>query len=117
MVEQHLVLYYQTAAERVPFREWLESVQDATAVAAIRARLDRLGSGLLGDCRSVGDGVTELRIDVGPGYRLFLARPGGNLIIVLCGGDKRAQDKDIKRAKRFRNDYEARTRAAGSPAG
>lgn len=117
MRQRFRVLYYQTIAGSVPFRDWLESIRDAAAFSAIRSRLDRVGAGLFGDCRSVSDGVTELRIDVGPGYRVYLARPGGNLIIVLCGGDKRAQDADIKRAKRFRNDYEARTRAAGGAAG
>lgn len=116
MADGYRVLYYQTATGRVPFRDWLESVTDETAFAAIKMRLDRLSRGLFGDHKPVGEGVAELRIDVGPGYRVYLAHPGRYLVVVLCGGDKRDQYADIKRAKRFWSDYEKRTRTRGSSA-
>jgi putative addiction module killer protein len=62
----------------------------------------------LGDSKSVGEGVTELRVDYGPGYRVYFAREGQTLVILLCGGDKRTQEKDIQRAKQYWNDYKQR---------
>jgi len=64
--------------------------------------------GNLGDCKSVGDGVFELRVDYGPGYRMYFAQKGQTLVILLCGGDKRAQEKDIQRAKQYWHDYKLR---------
>ncbi len=107
------VLHYQTRDRRVPFQEWLDSVTDPVAFAAVQTRLDRLERGLFGDCKSVGDGVMELRIDVGQGYRAYLARSGKTMVLLLCGGDKSTQKADIKRAKDYWKDYETRIRAAG----
>ena len=67
------VLHYQTADGRIPFREWLDTVNDPVAYAAIQVRKDRLARGLFGDCKPVGEGVWELRIDTGPGYRVYYA--------------------------------------------
>jgi len=108
------LLYYQTRNWRVPFQEWIDSLTDPVAYAAARKRLARLQRGLFGDCKPVGDGVLELRIDVGPGYRTYLARAGSEVILLICGGDKRTQTEDIRRAKTYWKDYQARTRAAGS---
>lgn len=69
--------------------------------------------GLFGDCEPVGDGVWELRIDTGPGYRVYYARAGKQVVLLLCGGDKRRQKADIKRAKDYWEDYEKRTRTSG----
>ena len=80
------------------FVKWLDGLRDRRARARIEARLDRLAVGNLGDIRPVGSGVSELRIDYGPGYRVYFTRKGATLIIVLAGGDKRTQAKDIARA-------------------
>jgi putative addiction module killer protein len=101
--------YYQTADRRQPFPAWLAALNDATARARIRARLARLMAGSFGDSEPVGEGVMELRIDWGPGYRVYFARLGQVAVLLLCGGDKRTQDKDIKRAKDYFRDYKARS--------
>ena len=81
------------------FRSWLADLRDRRAVARIAARIDRLKLGNPGDVKSVGDGVSELRIDYGPGYRLYFKRVGQEIVLLLCGGDKSTQDRDIQRAK------------------
>ena len=101
--------YYQTAIATRPFSEWLSGVRDLRAVNRIEARLARLVAGNFGDTKSVGQGVLELRIDWGPGYRVYFARLGQVVVLLLCGGDKRTQHKDIERAKDYFNDFKART--------
>lgn len=81
------------------FAEWLDSLSDPIAQKAIAKRLIRIAGGLLGDVKPVGDGVSELRIHTGPGYRLYLTRIGGTVVLLLCGGDKSSQRRDIARAK------------------
>jgi len=80
------------------FARWFGRLRDRAVRARIQARIDRVRFGNLGDIRSVGSGVSEMRIDVGPGYRLYFARRGGRLIVLLCGGDKSSQQKDIREA-------------------
>lgn len=80
------------------FRHWLTTLRDQRAAARIRARLDRLAIGNAGDVRPVGGGVSEMRIDYGPGYRVYFMRRGPLLLLLLCGGDKRTQHQDIQRA-------------------
>jgi putative addiction module killer protein len=80
------------------FAKWFTRLRDRTARARIQARIDRARFGNLGDVKSVGGGVSEMRIDVGPGYRLYFARRGDRLIVLLCGGDKSSQQKDIREA-------------------
>ena len=80
------------------FTEWLESLQDLQARARIQARIVRLRIGNFGDVKPVGEGVSELRIDYGPGYRLYCVQRGARLIILLAGGSKHTQNKDIKTA-------------------
>ena len=99
------VRHYRTLDGRDPVVEWLESIRDRRARAAILLRIGRLERGLFGDCKSVGDGVSELRIDLGPGYRLYFGRHGEQVILLLCGGDKRRQRDDIARAKRYWDDF------------
>ena len=100
--------YYQTETGRTPFREWLEDLRDRSAKARIDARITRLRAGLKGDWKAVGEGVTELRIDYGPGYRLYIGQDGIKLFLLLCVGDKSTQNADIKRAKAYWTEYKAR---------
>jgi putative addiction module killer protein len=81
------------------FDRWLSDLRDARAVARILARLDRLAVGNPGDVKPVGEGVSEMRIDYGPGYRVYFIQRGQLLVVLLCGGDKSTQDRDIARAK------------------
>lgn len=83
------------------FAKWLRAVRDIQAKARIQIRLDRLANGLAGDVKPIGEGVSELRIDYGPGYRVYFIRRGEALVILLAGGDKRTQERDIKEAKRL----------------
>jgi len=83
------------------FADWLDGLRDLHGRARIQARIERLRTGLWGDVKPVGEGVSELRIDCGPGYRVYVARQGGEIIILLAGGDKRSQGHDIKRAIRL----------------
>lgn len=80
------------------FAKWFGRLRDRSARARIQARIDRARFGNLGDVKSVGSGVSEMRIDVGPGYRLYFARRGDQLIVLLCGGDKSSQQQDIREA-------------------
>lgn len=80
------------------FRDWLTGLRDSRARVRIQLRLDRLALGNAGDARPVGSGVSELRIDYGPGYRAYFTRVGDSVLLLLCGGDKRTQASDIKRA-------------------
>ncbi len=81
------------------FDKWLKNLRDRKAVLAIAARLDRARLGNFGDVSSVGGGVMEIRIFLGPGYRLYYTIRASTIIILLCGGDKSSQKKDIKKAK------------------
>lgn len=99
---------YQRADGAVPLTEWLADLRDARARAKLEIRFRRVSLGIFGDMKPVGEGVLELREDVGPGYRVYLGRHGAALVILLCGGDKRSQDADIKRAKEYWLDWERR---------
>lgn len=96
---------YQTSTGREPFNEWLNSIQDIETQARIRARLERLEDGNLGNCQSVGDGVFELRIHFGAGYRIYFGQIGNTIILLLCGGDKSSQRRDMERAKTYWLEY------------
>ncbi len=99
---------YTEAAGRVPFNEWLADLKDAKARAIIRARLLKVQMGNLGDCKPLRDGVQELRIDYGPGYRAYLSRQGPVTVLLLCGSDKSGQDRAIKQAIDYLNDWKQR---------
>lgn len=101
--------YYQTATGAQPFVEWLQGLNDRQARTRIEARLARVAVGNLGDVEPVGEGVLELRIGWGPGYRIYFSRVGKVIVLLLCGEDKRTQQRDIKRAKTYFDDYKART--------
>lgn len=80
------------------FDAWIETLRDRQARQRIAARLTRLQAGNPGDVKAVGEGISELRIDCGPGYRIYFTRRGPLMVLLLCGGDKSTQAKDIKRA-------------------
>lgn len=88
------------------FRDWLDGLKDRQAQARIAQRIVRLQGGLFGDAKPVGEGVSELRVDHGPGYRVYFTRRGSVVVILLCGGDKRTQAKDIQRAQAMTADLE-----------
>jgi len=81
------------------FLSWLKALRDARAVARISVRIDRLSLGNPGDVRPVGEGVSEMRIGYGPGYRVYFVQRGPQIVVLLCGGDKSSQSADIARAK------------------
>ena len=81
------------------FLEWIGALRDAQARAHIAKRIDRIALGNFGDSKPVGNGVSELRFTFGPGYRVYYTRRGDVVVILLCGGDKGSQERDIKRAK------------------
>jgi putative addiction module killer protein len=99
---------YLTSDGRSPFIEWFDDIRDARARARIRVRLDRLSLGNLGDCKSVSGGVHELRLDYGPGYRVYFAQHGDQIILLLWGGTKRTQQQDIQLAQEYWNDFRSR---------
>ena len=104
------VRIYEAIDGRRPFEKWLRKLRDAGARQRIRVRIARLRLGNFGDAKSVGEGVSELRIDCGPGYRVYFGRDGEKVVILLCGGDKASQSADIQTAKVFWADYKARER-------
>jgi putative addiction module killer protein len=99
---------YQTANGKNLFSEWLNSLRDSRAKAKIRAKLNQVRLGNLGDCSFVGEGVCELRIDYGPGYRIYFVQIGPIIVLLLCGGDKSTQEQDIRKAIKYWRDYESR---------
>ncbi len=87
---------------------WLDDLKDVRARAQIRARLARVASGNFGDCKPLRDGVQELRVDYGQGYRVYLSRQGPVLVLLLCGSDKGDQSKAINQAIEYLNDWKQR---------
>ena len=102
------VVAFRARDGKVPFEDWLDDLNDNRAVARVLARLARVRQGNLGDCKSVGQGVSELRVDCGPGYRVYFGQKGHTLVVLLCGGNKRTQQRDIRLAKEFWKDYNER---------
>lgn len=90
-----------TVAASATFDRWLRKLKDRRAAARVLVRIDRLAAGNPGDAKPVGHGICELRIDYGPGYRVYYLQQGQRLIVLLCGGDKTSQDRDIKEAHRI----------------
>jgi len=90
------------------FRKWLRRLKDSNAVARVVARIRRMEQGNLGDTKSVGAGVMEMRVDYGPGYRIYYVHRGVEIVILLCAGDKRTQQQDIKRAHAIVRDMSER---------
>ncbi len=99
---------YQRKDGSEPFSEWLGSLPGKVAQARIRVRLRQVQAGNMGDVKSVGEGVSELRVHVRAGYRVYCGRHGKAIVILLCGGDKSSQDMDIERAKEFWAEWKSR---------
>ena len=89
------------------FDRWLLRLRDERAKARIASRIQRMAFGNPGDCRSLGAGLMEMRIDYGPGYRIYFTQRGPDVVILLCGGDKRRQQQDIKRARELASEDDA----------
>ena len=106
--QEKTILTYVKADGSVPFNDWLEALKDRKARAIVRTRINRVRLGNLGDCKSVGEGLSELRIKFGAGYRIYFGQEKETIIILLSGGDKSSQDKDIKQAKKYWQDYKRR---------
>ncbi len=88
------------------FKAWIRSLKDRVAQAIINARILRISAGNFGNCKSVGEGISELRIDYGPGFRVYFIRRGQEIVILLCGGDKSTQSGDIEAAKQIAKNLE-----------
>ena len=102
------VRLYVDSSGRCPFEEWLCNLKDIKARMRIRVRIVRLEAGNFGDCKGLRDGVQEIRIDHGPGYRVYLSRQGRMIILLLCGSDKRDQDREIENAIGYLKDWKRR---------
>ena len=96
---------YQTPNGHEPFTEWLKSIRDQKIRTRIQARLDRLVDGNFGDCEPVGEGISEIRLHFGAGYRIYFGEVENIIVLLLCGGDKSSQTRDIKRAKTYWQEY------------
>ena len=99
------VIVYSTDDATEPFTDWLEGLRDVVGRKRVLARIARLAQGNLGDCHPVGEGVSELRLFFGPGYRVYFGEHEGDLVVLLCGGDKGTQPQDIKTAKNYWKEY------------
>ena len=99
---------YITEDGKNPFVDWLDSLRDIKAIARIDKRIKRVSLGNLGDCKSIGGGIYELRIDYGPGYRVYFGQLGLTIILLLLGGDKTTQEQDINKAQQYWKDHENR---------
>lgn len=100
------VLVYRDPSGGEPFTDWLHSLRDARTRRRILQRLFRLEHGNFGDCQPVGGGVRELRFFIGPGYRVYFGQDQGVIIVLLCGGDKSSQRRDIQQAKAYWKEYQ-----------
>ncbi len=105
MARARELVEYQEPDGTVPFRRWLEALKDVRARARIDARLLRVRLGNLGDAKSVGAGVHELRVNYGPGYRVYFGLDGPAVVVLLVGGSDRSQARDITRAKQYWERY------------
>ena len=102
--------HYLTASGKDPFQQWMDELKDLKGRIVIQRRIDRVANGNFGDHKFCQDGVWELRIDFGPGYRVYYARDEETIILLLSGGSKRTQSADINQAVRYWLDYQRRTK-------
>lgn len=104
-VQPREIRRYITPNGRVPFLEWYYGLRNVKTQVKIDTRLDRIELGNLGDYRVIGEGVCELRINYGPGYRIYFGQIGSTVVLLLCGGDKSTQQQDIRQAIEYWSDY------------
>ena len=104
-IKVETIAIYETEDGQRPFKKWLDSLRDKVTVARVNARISRAEFGNFGDVKSVGNGVMELRLVFGSGYRIYYGLDGEKLVVLLTGGDKSTQDKDIKLAQNYWSDY------------
>lgn len=107
-MQNYEILTYSTEQGNQPFHDWLAGLRDLQAKAKIDVRLARVSLGNFGDSKPLREGVYELKIDWGPGYRVYYARHGKQVVLLLCGGDKRTQDRDIDQAVNYWKDFKRR---------
>lgn len=105
---EYTIEIYQTDTGKRPFTQWLDDIRDRGTKAKLRLRLDRLEMGNFGQCEPVGDGVFELKIDFGSGYRIYFRKVGLKCVLLLFAGDKSTQKSDIEKAKAYFKDYQSR---------
>jgi putative addiction module killer protein len=110
MIHAVEIRHYTTRSGKDAFDDWLSELADTRRQAKIAARINQLAAGNFGDCEALGQGLYELRIHWGPGYRVYYSIIGQARILLLCGGDKRTQPVDIVKAQQYLTDYEARTK-------
>jgi putative addiction module killer protein len=104
----HEVTPFVLDSGKCPFLEWLNALRDRKAEAIIQARLRRVTTGNFGSCRDLKGGVWELKIDFGPGYRIYFGRIGAQVVLLLCGGDKASQERDIEKARSYWKEFQER---------
>jgi putative addiction module killer protein len=109
-IEQEVRVYARSDGQE-PFTAWLRELRDGRTRNRIRQRIARVRLGNFGDARAVGEGVQELRIHTGPGYRVYFGREGETVVILLCGGGKGSQERDIERAQAYWRDHRSRSNA------
>jgi putative addiction module killer protein len=107
-MEEFEIEVYEASSGKRPFEIWLKNLKEIHTRAKILTRIDRLKVGNFGDCKTLQEGVCELRIHYGPGIRVYYGRIGNKVILLLCGGDKGSQEKDIIKAKEYLKDYQSK---------
>ena len=108
VAQQKTVVIYADKTGNEPFTEWLEGLRDQQGRRRILRRLRRIEQGNFGDCKFLHDGVYELRLFFGPGYRVYFGQDDNNIVVLLCSGDKNSQDEDIKLARSYWKEYKSR---------
>ncbi len=98
---KNIIRIYRDQNGRVPYTKWLESIRDSSVLSDIERRIDRLAAGNPGNFKYLGNKVYELKLDFGPGYRIYYGYDGLNIVLLLCGGDKSTQQKDVAKAKKY----------------
>lgn len=102
---QYTIKVYETATGKCPFKKWINSLSDLEARVSIELRIDRLRVGNFGKNKSLRSGLYELKIGVGPGYRIYFSKVGQEIVLLLCAGNKQSQLKDIVKAREYLDDY------------
>ncbi len=110
-LNERKIEYYRTLSLKKPFIEWFNSLKDLHGRAIVRAKIERIRFGNFSNCKPVGSGVYEIIINYGPGYRVYFGQVGLKIVVLLCGGDKDSQNRDIKKAKEYWIDYRRRKNA------